>query len=76
MQMFRYNVGGTDRAVRLAIGGALIFVAMILAALGNGLLSLIPALVGLLGLITATTGFCPLYVPLRISTVRRRTASV
>jgi hypothetical protein len=58
------NVGTTDRIIRLIIGAAI-------AAAGFyfkswwGLLAVIP-----LG--TAALGFCGLYVPLKISTIRKK----
>jgi hypothetical protein len=58
------NIGKTDRIIRLIIGVAI-------AAAGFyfkswwGLLAVIP-------LATAALGFCGLYVPLKISTIRKK----
>ncbi|HEX7503233.1 MAG TPA: DUF2892 domain-containing protein [Acidobacteriota bacterium] len=58
------NMGTTDRVIRLVIGVAI-------AALGFyykswwGLLAVIP-------LATAALGFCGLYVPLKISTIKKK----
>lgn len=58
------NVGKTDRIIRVIIG-------VVIAALGFyfkswwGLLAIIP-------LLTAALGFCGLYVPLKISTVKKK----
>jgi hypothetical protein len=58
------NIGTTDRIIRLVIGVAI-------AALGFyykswwGLLAIIP-------LATAALGFCGLYVPLKISTIKKK----
>ena len=58
------NIGTADRIIRLVIGVAI-------AALGLyfkswwGLLAVLP-------LATAALGFCGLYVPLKISTVRKK----
>ncbi|MCX6555895.1 MAG: DUF2892 domain-containing protein [Candidatus Aminicenantes bacterium] len=58
------NVGKTDRIVRVIVGAGI-------AALGFyfkswwGLLAIVP-------LLTAAIGFCPLYVPLKISTVKKK----
>jgi len=58
------NMGKTDRIIRLIIGVAI-------AAAGFyykswwGLLAVIP-------LATAAIGFCPLYVPFKISTIRKQ----
>lgn len=70
--MLQRNVGGLDRGVRLALG-VLLFPAdlSLLGGLQGRLIGLAAAAVGLLGLATAATGFCLLYAPLRISTVKR-----
>ena len=58
------NIGKTDRIIRVIVGA-------VIAALGFyykswwGLLALIP-------LLTAALGFCGLYVPLKISTVKKK----
>jgi hypothetical protein len=58
------NIGKIDKIIRLIIG-------VVIAVLGFyfkswwGLLALIP-------LLTAAIGFCPLYVPLKISTVKKK----
>ena len=58
------NMGTTDRIIRLIIGA-------VVAVLGFyykswwGLLAVIP-------LITAAIGFCPLYIPFKISTIRKK----
>jgi fatty acid desaturase len=58
------NVGKADRIVRVIVGAAI-------AALGFyfkswwGLLAIVP-------LATAALGFCGLYVPLKISTVKKK----
>jgi hypothetical protein len=55
------NIGGTDRAIR-GILGILILGAGLFFQSWWGLIGLIP-------LITATVSWCPLYVPLGISTL-------
>ena len=58
------NVGKTDKIIR-------VIAAVAIAVLGFyfkswwGLLAIIP-------LLTAVVGFCPLYVPLKISTVKKK----
>jgi hypothetical protein len=58
------NIGKTDRIIRMIVG-------VIIAALGFyykswwGLLAIIP-------LLTAAVGFCGLYVPFKISTVKKK----
>lgn len=58
------NIGKTDRIVRVMVGAAI-------AALGIyfkswwGLLAVVP-------LLTAALGFCGLYVPFKISTLKKK----
>ena len=57
------NIGKTDRNIRIIIA-VLIFIVGIIFQTWWGLLGLIP-------LLTAITGFCGLYVPFNISTVKK-----
>jgi hypothetical protein len=67
--MLRRNVGGVDRAVRLALG--LILLATGFFVLGPGDVLRWPALIlGLMGLVSGTAGYCVLYVPFGLSTRR------
>jgi hypothetical protein len=58
------NVGKTDKIIRVIAG-------VVIAVLGFyfkswwGLLAIIP-------LLTAASGYCPLYVPLKISTIKKK----
>lgn len=58
------NVGKTDKIIR-------VIAALVIAVLGFyfkswwGLLAIIP-------LLTAVIGFCPLYVPFKISTIKKK----
>jgi len=67
------NMGTIDRAVRLlfaAVVGALFFTGVISGVVG--------AVLGALAVVFAATsaiGFCPLYVPLRLSTKRKEATS-
>lgn len=54
------NVGSIDRVIRIAIGAALLVWAVMS---GNKL-----GYLGLVPLLTAIAGWCPLYVPLKLST--------
>ena len=58
------NVGGMDRTLRLAIGIAIL-------ALGAYFKSWW-GLIGLLPLLTGLVSWCPLYLPLRLSTRPRK----
>ena len=57
------NIGGTDRAIRFIIGIGLLALVFIGPRTPWGYLGLLP-------LITAAIGYCPLYHLLRISTDR------
>ncbi len=57
------NVGKTDRNIRLAAGGVLIFLGI--ASMGGWI-----TLLGLVVLATGATGTCLAYVPMKINTVK------
>jgi len=67
--MFKQNMGTVDRAVRIAVG-------IILAAMGmlvlKGTAGIVVSIVALIPLITGIVGFCPLYVPLKFSTIKTK----
>lgn len=70
--MLHRNEGPLDRAIRLAAGIVLVPVGLFaLGGVAGGIAGLIVAGVGVLPLVTGATGFCPLYVPFGVSTVRR-----
>lgn len=63
------NMGTTDRFARLVIGAA-----ALLGGLGVGVASaagIVLLVVAAIMLVTSAVGFCPLYVPFRLSTRRR-----
>ena len=66
--MFSRNVGGLDRAIRLALGVNLLPAGLFL--LGPGGLRWPAWVLGLIGLVSGTSGYCLLYVPFGISTRR------
>ncbi len=71
--LYQRNVGGLDRAIRLALGAPLLAAGLFLAGGTRGEpLGVLVALVGLVALVTGTTGRCPLYVPFGISTARTK----
>ena len=71
--MLRRNEGRLDRAVRLVLGALLLPIGLFpLGGAEGSALGVITALVGFIGLATGITGFCPLYVPLGISTAQPR----
>ena len=67
--MFRRNVGGLDRVLRLSLGGILFLGGLVLLT-GRTTLGVTFVVVGLLALITGIIRFCGLYIPFGISTSR------
>jgi hypothetical protein len=73
MEVHMANMGGLDRAVRFLIAiaiGVLWFNGVI-----HGALALVLGVIALAFVATSVVGWCPLYVPLRLSTLRRMTRS-
>jgi len=69
--LYRRNVGGLDRALRLVVGAPLVAVGLFLAGgIWGEPVGILVALVGLVSLLTGISGRCPLYTPLGISTAR------
>lgn len=68
--MYCRNVGGVDRAVRLALGAVLLPTGIVLLAGDHGH-GWIVTIVGSLILASGALGFCPPYVLFGISTARR-----
>ncbi len=58
----RRNVGGADRALRLAIGAAIIGAGVYYGSWWGA--------IGIVPLLTATIGWCPAYLPFGISSCR------
>jgi len=69
--MFRRNVGGLDRILRVTFGPILVLAGLVLLT-GKTSVGLVITLVGVLALITGITRFCVLYIPLGISTARSK----
>jgi Protein of unknown function (DUF2892) len=67
--MFRRNVGGIDRVLRVTLGGML-FLGGLLLLIGASRLGVILVVVGALALLTGIVRFCVLYIPFGISTAR------
>ncbi len=61
------NVGSADKAVRIVIGLALLSLVFLLDGKARWF-----GLIGLVPLLTAFLGFCPLYTLLGVSTCPRR----
>lgn len=60
------NIGSTDKIIRVVLGIGLLSLLFIL----SGNIRLL-GLIGLLPIITAFIGFCPLYIPFGISTNKK-----
>ncbi len=67
--MFRRNVGGIDRVLRVTLG-IVLFLAGLLLLAGRSSLGMIVAVVGLLALVTGLVRVCALYIPFGISTAQ------
>ena len=69
--LYRRNVGGLDRGMRLLLGVPIAAAGLFLAGGMRGEpIGILFALAGLVSLVTGLTGRCPLYVPFGISTAR------
>jgi hypothetical protein len=67
----KQNVGTLDRLICYAVAAVLIVVGL---GIVRGPAGIVIAAVGLIPLLTALIGFCPLYVPFGINTCRRKDA--
>jgi hypothetical protein len=54
------NIGKTDKNIRLVVGLVIIVVGIVVGSWWG--------LIGLIPVVTALVGFCPLYVPFKINT--------
>lgn len=63
------NMGSADRVIRVLI--ALILGALYLTDSVTGTIGVLFAILALVFLVTSALGFCPLYVPFKISTTRK-----
>jgi hypothetical protein len=74
--MLRRNEGPLDRALRLVAGIVLLPTGLIvLGALQGTISGLVFTVFGVIGLVTAATGFCPTYVLFGISTAHKTQAA-
>jgi len=67
------NMGALDRIIRLilAVAGAVI----IYSRMVEGTLAIIVGVIAVIFVLTAASGFCPLYVPFKISTLKKKPAA-
>ncbi len=62
-------MGTMDRLIRILI--ALVIVILLLTRVLTGVLAIILGIVALIFLVTSFFSFCPLYIPLKISTLKK-----
>jgi uncharacterized membrane protein len=64
----KQNMGTADRVIRAVGGIALVVVGFFVV---TGTIGIIMVIVGAILLVTSAVGFCPLYAPFKISTIKR-----
>jgi len=67
--MFKQNLGAVDRVIRIGLGIVLASIGMLVL---TGTASTVVSIVAVIPLVTGLIGFCPLYVPFKLSTVRSK----
>ena len=63
------NIGTTDRILRLVFAAAVAI--LYFANLISGTIAVVLGLVAVIFLLTSAMGFCPLYFPFKISTLKK-----
>lgn len=63
--MFTLNMGGIDRIIRIVAGLVLIVLGFFVL---SGTWGIVVGIVGFIPLLTGLIGWCPLYLPFKIST--------
>ncbi len=66
------NMGYLDRIIRIVIAG--VIVVLNLTGKIHGTLNLVLVILAVIFLLTSLVGFCPLYVPFKISTNKKKAA--
>ncbi len=64
------NMGTIDRILRVAV--AVIILILALSGTINGTLAIVLSIFGVVFLITSFIGTCPLYIPLKMSTCKKK----
>lgn len=64
--MFKVNMANWDRLARAVL--AIIFFVLILTNTVSGAVAIVLGVLGVVFLLTAIVGFCPLYAPFKFST--------
>ncbi len=64
------NMGSADRIIRVII--AAVFIALYFTGMVTGTLGIVLIIVALMFVLTSLVSVCPLYIPLGLSTLRRK----
>jgi Na+(H+)/acetate symporter ActP len=67
------NMGTVDRIIRVLL--AVVVLILYLTGAIDGVAAVILGIFAVIFLVTSAVGFCPLYVPLKISTIGKKTHS-
>ena len=68
-RLMKTNMGAVDRLIRIAAAAAI--VVLYCLEVINGVWAVVLGIVAVVFIVTSFIGFCPLYVPFRISTKKR-----
>jgi hypothetical protein len=63
------NMGSTDKTIRII--AAILFGILYLTGTVSGIWGIILLILGIVFLLTSFIGFCPLYLPFKISTIKK-----
>jgi hypothetical protein len=63
------NMGTVDRIIRILL--AIVVIVLYLTGNITGLAAIILGIIAVIFILTSLVGFCPLYVPLKISTISK-----
>jgi hypothetical protein len=63
------NMGTLDQIIRFVI--AIIILALYITSVLQGVLAIILGIIAIILVLTSITGFCPLYLLLKISTIKK-----
>ena len=66
---FNKNMGIADRVIRIA--AAILFGYLYFSGILSGALGIILLILGIIFILTSLISFCPLYIPLKISTIKK-----
>lgn len=64
------NMGALDRLIRFIVGAVLAILVIFSAVTGT--VAVVLGLIAIVLLLTSIIAFCPLYVPLKISTLKKK----